>query len=249
MAVTLGTATFSRLTAQPFGYEGSDIRSGLSARRWLITGLLTPSEWLTLLTNYDNWRNLRIDDTPTEVSLAVGTTINLTATGPGGQSWTSVPCWFSSAPEASQQGAYLNVSVELVDANQALAVLVRSAERDVELEDLPNFGTVTVGTTTLTLLRPMESYGQGPQLQLTASGVHYLSGPLVVEHIRDIEGTTNAAGWAAILSWYESQIVATPAAGTWYPISIPTVQASNRISDGVKSVLYTVSLQLGQVIA
>lgn len=250
MSVTIGAFEFPTLTAQPFGYEEGDTRLGLTARKWSIQGLLTPLEWLDLLTEYDTWRDLRIQDEPTEVSGVVGTTISLTGTGPGGQVWTAIPCWFVTAPQAEQSGAYLAVSVELVDAAQALEVLLRQKEKeeDATAEDLPDLGTVTLGAAVLKLLKPMETYAQGPQLELTASGVHYISGPLVVQSIRDIEGTTDPAGWAAVLAWYESQIVTTPAASAWFPISAPSASAESKIIDGVKTVQYTVSIQLGKVL-
>lgn len=249
MSVTIGTSTFPTLTAQPFGYDESDTRAGLTARKWSVQGLLTPSEWLTLLDDYDTWRDLRIEDEPTETSGVVGTTIELSGTGPGGQTWTDIACWFTSAPQAEQVGAYLSVSVELVDATQALEVLLKEKEREDETsDDLPDLGTITIGTTVLKLLKPVESYGDGPQLELTASGVHYVTGPLVVYRIRDVEGTTSVSGWTGILSWYESQIVNVPEPGAWFPISIPSASAANKVVDGVTTVEYTVSIQLGQVI-
>lgn len=248
MSVTIGSDTFARLTAQPFGYDETDTRSGQTAAKWTVNGLLTPSEWLDLLAIYDAWRDLRIEDPPSITSQEVGNTVTLSGTGPGGQTWTEVDCWFSSAPQAEQSGAYLAVSFELVDAAQALEVLLKQEEQQEEEEDLPDLGTITVGTTVLTLLKPIETYGATPQLELTASGVHYISGPLVAFRVRDIEGTTDASGWSGILSWFESQVVTTPATGAWFPISAPTASAANKIVDGVKTIEYTVSIQLGQVI-
>lgn len=248
MSVTIGSETFSRLTAQPFGYDETDTRSGQTAAKWTINGLVTPTEWLALLGVYDAWRNLRIDDPDSATSGEVGATVELSGTGPGGQAWTDIACWFSSAPQAQQSGAYLAASFELVDAAQALQVLLKQEEQQEESEDLPDLGTITIGTTVLTLLRPIESYNSVPQLELTASGVHYISGPQVVFRIRDVEGTTNAAGWAGILSWFESQVILTPSTGSWFPISAPTATAENKIIEGVKTVQYTVSIQLGQVI-
>lgn len=248
MSVTIGSSLFSNLTAQPFGYDESNTRQGLTARRWLITGLLTPNEWLALLAEYDTWRDLRIQDEDSKAANDVGTTISFTATGPGGQSWSNIACWFSSAPSAEQSGYYLNATVELIDANQALEVLLREDELADEESDAPTFGLITLGTTTLTLLKPKESYGEGPTVELTAGGVHFISGPNVVYKIRDIEGRTDAAGWAGILDWYEAEIVSSPSTNDWFPVSIPTVTTSNKIVDGVKTVEYVVSIQLGRII-
>jgi hypothetical protein len=248
MTVTIGSTTFGNLTAQPFGYEGTDVKEGMSARQWQISGLLKPSEWLNLVNTYNTWRSTRIQDTPTDVSLVVGTTIAFSGTGPGGSSWTNIACWFSEAPAAEDAGAFLRVTVTLVDANQALEVKLKEKEATDTAEDLPDLGTITIGGTTLVLTKPMDSYGPGPTMELTASGTHLISGALVVYKIRDVEGTTDLTGWNNIRTWYEAQIVAKPLATSWFPVSIPSATAERKTINGVVSDVYTVSIQLGQVL-
>jgi hypothetical protein len=248
MAITIGTTSFPTLTAQPFGYEETNTRAGQTARKWLITGLLKPTEWLSLLTTYDTWRNTRINDAPTEVSGVVGTTIAFTGKGPGNQTWTSVACWFITAPQAEQSGGYLSASVELIDATQALAVLLKADEAEEASDDLPDLGTITIGTTTLTLLKPVDAYAVSPTMELTATGTHYIQGALVPYKIKDVEGTTNSTGWTAIRAWYETQIQAVPSAGAYFPITSPTASAANKVVAGVTTVEYTVSIQLGLVL-
>lgn len=247
MAITIGSFSFDTLTAQPFGYDETDTRAGLTARKWAITGLVKPSEWLALLGVYDTWRNARIQDPDSLASGSVGTTISFSGTGAGGIVWTGVACWFSSAPTAEQSGAYLSISLELVDANEALTVLLRAQEKSEEDEDLPDFGTITIGSTIVKLTKPADSYGDGPSLELTASGEHYITGPLVVYKIKDVEGTTDLTGWDNIRSWYESQIITTPSQGNYFPISLPTATAQRRVINGIKETVYTVSIQLGLV--
>jgi hypothetical protein len=247
MAITIGTTPFPTLTAQPFGYEETDTRRGWTARRWLITGLLKPSEWLALLTTYDTWRNARIQNEDSLKTGTVGSTVNFSGTGAGNQTWTTIACWFISSPSAEQAGRYLSVSVELVDATQALQVALKAQEGEAE-EDLPDFGTITLGTTVLTLRKPIDSYRQGPDLELTAIGRHYITGPLVVERVRDIEGTTTETGWQNIRTWYEEQIVATPAVGSYFPITPPSATAEIVLVNGVKTTRYTVAIQLGRVL-
>lgn len=248
MAITIGGTSFPTLTAQPFGYEETNTRAGQTARKWVITGLLKPSEWLDLLDEYDGWRATRIEDEPTETSNVVGTTVAFSGDGPGGQSWTSVACWFITAPQAEQSGAYLSASVELVDANEALEVLLKTKEEEAADEDLPNLGTITIGTTTLTLLKPVDAYAVSPTMELTATGTHLIQGALVPYKIKDVEGTTNSAGWTAIRAWYETQIGAVPTAGTYFPITSPSASAANKVVTGVTTVEYTVSIQLGLVL-
>ena len=250
MAITIGSTSFPTLTAQPFGYEETNTRAGQTARKWLITGLLKPTEWLSLLSTYDTWRNTRINDEPTETSGVVGTTIAFTGKGPGNQTWTSIACWFITAPQAEQSGRYLSASVELIDANQALVVLLKTKE-DEEAEtdqDLPDLGTIVIGSTTLTLLKPVDAYATSPTMELTATGTHYIQGALVPYNIKDVEGTTNSTGWTAIRAWYETQIETVPIAGSYFPITAPTASAANKVIAGVTTVQYTVSIQLGLVL-
>lgn len=249
MTVTIGAATFPSLTAQPFGYDG-DARDGLTARRWRITGLLTAAQWAALCTAYDGWQAARIADPDTLLSGTVGTTISLTATGYG-QSWTAVPCWFIAAPSGDQIGSMIQATVELVDAAQALAAALREQEKSREGSEAlsrPSLGTVTVGSTVLTLTQPMEQFTEAPQPQLTAAGKHYLSGPLAATLVRNIVGTTDSAGWTAIRSWYSTIVTSTPAAGTWFPTGDgPSATAEAIVDAGVKSTRYTVTLQLVQI--
>jgi hypothetical protein len=247
MAISIGTSSFPTLTAQPFGYDEVNTRAGQTARKWTITGLLKPSEWLALLAVYDAWRNIRINEEDSATSGVIGTTVAFSGKGPGGQTWTSIACWFSIAPAAQQSGKYLLATVELVDANQALAVLLKQQETEAT-EELPDLGTYVLGTATLTLLKPIEAYGTGPGVELTATGNHYITGPLVVQKVRDIEGTTNSTGWAGVRTWYEAQIVTIPSPGAWYPIGPPSATAAAKIVGGVKTTEYTVAIQLGQII-
>jgi hypothetical protein len=248
MAITIGSTSFPTLTAQPFGYEETNTRAGQTARKWLITGLLRPSEWLDLLDEYDGWRNIRIEEEPTETSDVVGTTVAFSGDGPGDQAWTSIACWFITAPQAEQSGAYLSASIELVDATEALEVLLKTKEEAAAGENLPDLGTITIGTTTLTLLKPVDAYATSPTMELTATGTHYIQGALVPYNIKDVEGTTDSAGWTAIRAWYETQIDAVPLTGSYFPITSPSASAANRVVGGVTIVEYTVSIQLGLVL-
>lgn len=248
MSITLGSFSFSTLTAQPFGFDETDTQAGLTARRWRISGLCTRNQWQQLLQVYNNWRDTRILDEDSLLSGVVGTTVSLTASA-NGITWTGVPCWFLSAPGGEQAGPYISVEAEVVDAAQALQVLlIQEEKRRQRTESFnPDLGTVTVGTTVLTLLRPMETYDNIPQVALTAAGNHYLSGPLTASRIRDIEGTTDATGWSELLTWFEAIVQTTPSPGTYFPVSPPTASAEALIEDGVKLTRYTVSIRLLEI--
>lgn len=132
--ITIGSFTTSRLTAQPFGYEG-EARFGRTARTFRISGLLTPTEWQTLVSEYNAWRSTRIQDPDTLVSKVVGTTIAFsTGISINNLSVSNLACWFAQAPEGEQAGRYISATVILVDAAQALAVLLREQEADTEVD-------------------------------------------------------------------------------------------------------------------
>jgi hypothetical protein len=244
MTLTIGTWTYSGnlYTAQPFGYDESDTKAGRTARKLQLSALMTAAEWGTLLTTYNTWRDTRITDADSATSNSVGTTVAVTAAA-NGVSWAAVPCWFLSAPSGEQVGTYIQATVEVVDAAQALEVL--QAER-VSSSAKYYFGTYTIGTTTLNLLRPPETYQDMPQMTLTAGGTSYINGPLTATRVRAVEGDTDAAGWAAIQAWVESTVQAVPTAGDWFPLGAPSATAEAQIVGGVRSDVYTVSITLGQ---
>ena len=412
MTITIGSFSCNLLTAQPFGYEG-EARSGLTARTFQISGLLTPTQWQSLLNTYNTWRNTRITDQDTLLSETVGTTIALTVAA-NGVNVSALACWFVEAPTGDQTGAYISANVLLVDAAQALAVLLRereladerkiaeaqdvncaviaanlqrqkdetdceitalqtgladdfadqellrqkidaeaqsaaytsgtanltavkTAEANVELldkeaqlagrtakaadiaaadldlevqttqaqatafaanttplanrdkarfdvelleyaakitaltsgtrladlktaraldavyekfinEDLPNLGTVTLGSATVTLTKPMDTRSDGPQVALTATGTSYITGPRVAHQTRQIEGIITGGTYTDILTWYDTTIAATPGAGSYFPATAPTASAEPFLISGAKSTRYTVSIEVKKIL-
>jgi len=264
MTITIGSFSCNLLTVQPFGYEGEG-RTGLTARTFQITGLLTPIQWQSLLSEYNTWRDTRIADQDTVLSGVVGTTINLTANA-NGVSVSALPCWFAEPPSGEQTGAYISASVTLVDAAQALQVLLRQQEKSRQSTEsnLPSFGSwyIVTGTpdkivpslgvgetaaATIVLQADPVTYQDGPTLGLTTTGAHVIQGPLTATKVRRIEGTTSSASWAVIQTWYEEVVAAIPAVNSWFPISAPTATAEIIISGGAKSTRYTVSFDLALV--
>ena len=242
--VTIGTFRVDRnLTAQPFSYDETNTRQGLTARKWRLSGLLSQSQWRELVSVYEAWRDARIEDPDSIVAQDVGTTIKLTA-NTNGQTWTGIPCWFTAAPQADQVGPYLQVSCELIDAQQALAVALRSQE--LGNEDRPALGTFTIGGVVLTLLAPPETYQDVPQLGLTTTGRSVITGPLAATKVWNVQGTTNATGWAGIRTWFEAAVGARPSTGDLFPINAPTASAANKIVDGLKTIEYTVSISVAE---
>jgi hypothetical protein len=248
MTITIGTFTCSYLTTQPFGYEG-EARSGLTARTFRIGGLLTPTQWQSLLSVYNSWRDSRLTDQDTALSGVVGTTIALTVSA-NGVSVSALPCWFAEPPSGEQTGAYISASVTLVDAAQALAVLLREQEKSRQNSEatIPSLGTVTLGSAVVTLTRPMDTRQDGPNVALTATGTSYVTGPLTAHKVRQIEGYITTGTFDNVLSWYDTTIAAVPAASSYFPITAPTATAEVIISGGVKSTRYTVQLTVLQIL-
>ena len=244
MTLTIGSFSTNALTAQPYGYEG-DARQGLTARKWTISGLVTKAQWTALISVYDTWRDLRITDSDTLLSGTVGSTVSFTGTG-FGQTWSAVSCWFTAPPSATPAGVYLDANAELVDATQALQVLLREQEKQRQNSEalVPSFSTITLGTVTVTPLEPPDGYTDTPQPQLSAGGRHYFSGPLGATATRRIRAYVNATDYGTLRTWFETQSATTPASGVWYPINFPTPSAEVIITAGAKSTRYTVEIEL-----
>lgn len=254
MSVQLGTFSCTTLTAQPIGYEG-DARDGLTARQFRIAGLLTPAQWQALLTEYNTWRNLRIQDQDTLLSGNTGTTVNLTVSNANGVSTSALNCWFTEAPSGEQVGSFINATTTLVDASQALAVLLRQQEKSRQNTEatLPGLGTVTLqraaGTSpVVTLTKPMLTRQDGPNVALSAGGTSYITGPLKAHKVRQIEGWLTTGSFDDLLAWYDETIAAPAVTDVWFPVSAPTATAEVIISGGVKSTRYTVTLTVLQIL-
>ena len=252
MAITLDTFTFKTLTEQPFGFEELEAYSGLSARAWRVQGLCTRAQWATLTTTYQTWRDTRITDVDTLKSRLLGTTVSFSGNAAGLQ-FAATPCWFLAAPSGNQTGAYISVSFDIVDAEQYLEALLAQEEKNKQRNEAlePDLGQITLSyggnTAVLVLKKPAETYKDSPSVQLTAAGKPYISGPLNAIRVRDIEGTCNTANWTALQNYYEAIVRATPAAGTYYPITAPAASATAKIVEGVKVTEYLVTIQLAQL--
>jgi len=249
MTITIGSFSTNALLAQPFGYEG-EARTGLTARTFTVSGLLTPTQWQALVAAYNTWRNARIQDEDTLKSGIVGTTVSVSITSTNGLSITSLACWFTEPPQGEQTGAYISARCTLVDAAQALDVLLRSVEKATENteKDLPNLGTVTLGSAVVTLTKPMDTRRDGPDVALTATGVSYITGPLVAHKVRDIEGYISSGTYADLLSWYDTTIAAVPQATSYFPVTAPSSTAEVVVTNGVKSTRYNVQITVLQIL-
>lgn len=247
MSITVGGLQINALQQVPFAYVG-DAQSGRTARAWPVQCILTPAEWLTLDGIYIAWRNLRIADPDTMISLSVGTTI-LVSGSYRGMTWSNVAAWFTSPPQPTALGAMVGVSFELVDAAQQLAILTREDEIGQAIEDNEStFGTYTIGGVTLNLTAQPDGHDDGPTLELTGSGTHVIRGPAVATRMKRIQGWTNTAGaGATIRSWYEQELAGVPPVDSWFPVTPPVVDQTPVIVAGARVTRTLVSVDLAQI--
>jgi hypothetical protein len=196
---------------------------------------------------FEAWQAVKVTEAPTLASRAVGATVALTCAAHG-RSVSNLACWFTGAPkgETVEGGAWVKLSFDLIDAAQQLAVLLRQNEKSRLAGDAftPDYGTITLGTTTLTLLEQPEGYEDGPSLEPTASGGYIARGPLVVSEVRQVKGVTDAAGWAAIQTWFKATVASRPTAGTFWPVGGLALERDKIVSGGAVVERYIVSLTL-----
>ena len=241
------TLTLRYLQAQPIGYAETETEQGLTARRFSVTGLCTPAQWVTCCTIFDAWQAAKIQEAPTLTSRAVGAVAALTCSVHG-RSVTGLSCWFTGAPagETVQGGAWVKVSFELIDATQQLAVVLRQNEKSRLEGDafLPAYGTISLGATSLTLLEQAEAFEDGPTLEPTSTGGFVTRGPLVASEVRNVRGVTDAAGWTAVKAWFASTIAARPGANDFWPVGGLDLERDRIVSGGVVVERYIVSVKL-----
>ena len=241
------TLTLRYLSAQPFGYAEADVEQGLVARRFAVSGLCSPAQWVTCAGMFEAWSAVKATESPTIASRAVGATVALTCSAHG-LSVTGLACWFIGSPSAEtvEGGTWVRLRFELIDAAAQLAVLLRQNEKARLSGDAftPNYGTITLGTTTLTLLEQPEAFEDGPSLEPTATGAYVARGPLQVSEVMNIKGTTNSAGWSALKTWFKSTIATRPQAADYWPVGGLQLERDQIVSGGAVVERYIVSLKL-----
>lgn len=248
MSVTIGGVTISNLQAQPFSYETTKTKGGLTARQWEIQGIVTGAEWTALLGVYDAWRNAKILEDPAEKSKVAGTTVAFSGSGYGGQTWSSVPCWFSEPPSGTQVASMVSVQCVLVDAEQAIQVIIKS-EADEEVDDSSvDYGTLVLGGVTIKLTEYPDIFPNNPSVDLTAGGKHYLTGPPVVVYGKQVQGEIVGTDLAALRSWYATTVQAAPVPGSYYPTSAPEFSGFQKLVAGSPVLYYNVTMTLVEIL-
>lgn len=249
MAITVDTLTITALKQFPFDHSG-DAMKGRTARVWPVQAILTPSDWLALNQIYLNWRNNRINDPDTMLSMSVGTTVPCSGTLYG-MTWNNVQAWFTQAPQPTTVGAMIGVSFELIDANQQLEILLKERELEENATNEENefvFGNYTLGTIIVNLTDTPDTDRDGPRIELAGTGTHVIRGPLTSTKVKQIKGWTETPGAdATIMTWYRNIITTTPAKNSWYPVTVPDIQWKPTIKNGLRITRYEVSVELVQI--
>jgi len=249
MSVTIGGLQIKNLTAQPLGYDGEDVSTGLVARKWSVVGLLDTTELASFSGIFETWLGNRQTDGDSIATNSVGSTVALSFSA-NGLTASGVGCWFTEAPSYEQVGAYIQLSTTLVDATQALAIAKLAKEKaDAQTAALtPDLSTVTLGGVVITLTAPMETLDDLPRLDRTSGGFAYISGPLRCSAVRNITGTVaNEAAFNTLRNWVATTVQSTPSTGDWYPISPPTASVEAKIVSGLVTNKWTVNITVEQV--
>lgn len=248
MSVTIGGVVLKNLQAQPLGYDVTAVTGGVTARQWTIQGLVTGAEWVSLLGVYDTWRNLKIGQDPPAISKVVGATVSFSGTGYGGQTWTSVGCWFNAAPSGTQAGSMVSLSFGLVDATQALEVVLKQLSDDEVAEQDIDYGSINLGGVNVKHLEDPDIFVDAPGVDLTAGGNHYVTGPVAVSEGLNIRGEIIGTSKTALRNWYQSTAEANPVRGQYFPISPPVFRGVNKIVNNTTVLYYEVTLSLVKIL-
>lgn len=141
-----------------------------------------------------------------------------------------------------------SVSFILIDAAQAIEVIVKE-QADQELgDDSIDYGTIVLGGVTITLTKYPDIYPNNPTLELAAGGKHYITGSPVVVYGKDIEGTIVGTDLTALKSWYVSTVQSVPAVSSYFPTTPPTFTGFYKLVGGSPVLYYTVTMTLVQVL-
>ena len=236
-------------TAYPAVYAEKDTELGLTAEGLNVSVLCTTEEWTAIRAEFDDWRDARLQDEVYDESEdatireVVGSTVRVNAKTRGVE-WVDRECYFLAAPQAEDVGMFLQVTFDLVDAEQWVQCYNR--EKEVEKADEVVYcGTFTLWGTVLKLRKPPESYQDMPTLTLSAGGKSYTTGPRVPTETRVLEGDTNQAGWNNIWAQCGNKASAVPNSD-WFPVTPPSASCTKRVTAGIRNDLYTVSITVAK---
>lgn len=233
--------TFPNLSEHPVGWEETETSRGRVARHWAISGILTREDAKVVSDLFRAWYAERITEGDPKETGLIGTTVDFSGEAPGFEWSTAVPCWFVAAPAIEMAGAFCRVSLTVVDAEEALAVLLAEKEDETEDEDVLELGTLTFGGAVVNLRARPEGYTDLPSIALNPSGRHVITGPLSPTQILRVEGWVDASNLVLLETWVEDVTSATPAMATWFLTEWSEPKADKRVQNGVMDIYYDVN--------
>ena len=243
--------TFPNLAQHPLAFDGVDVRRGRAPESLQPSGLLLKTQADTLLGLFRSWRNAKLAEEAPERTGTVGAVVMVTASGPGysgASAWTNRAAWIDAIDKPQQVGPFTRVGMTLVDANQALAVILRELEEAEEEQEALNLGTQTYGGAVVNLTARPDGIENLPQLELTAAGAHVVTGSLATVDVRNVQGWVTAAHLPSLESWIRTTAAtSSPAANSWFPTAWSPPVARLKRNAGAVSTVYDVSFTLAKI--
>lgn len=249
ITISYGGSSFSypNLAEHPLTFDATDARRGKVAEGLTASGLLLADQADALLGLWRAWNAARLPEDAPELTGVVGATVAVSGRGPGFDWSTPRACWFSEAPQISQQGVFSRVVVSVVDATQALAVILREQEEAAEQTNPLNLGTLVLGGATINLTARPDDLEGLPQLKLNPAAAHVITGPLALQEVRQVEGWVTEAHITLLETWVKTTIATTPAANSWFPTAWSRPVAVMRANGGVLGRTYDIGLTLVKI--
>ena len=243
--------TYPNLSQHPLAFDAVDVRRGRAPEMLQPSGLLLKSQADSLVNMFRAWKATRLAQEAPERTGTVGEVVLVTAKGPGysgASAWSNRAAWFDSFDKPAQVGPYTRVGLTLVDANQALAVILRELEEQEEQEEALNLGTLTFGGAVVNLTARPDNLSGLPQLELSPTGAHIITGSLATVDVREVRGWVTAANLTALETWVKTTAATpTPAANSWFPTAWSTPVARLKRNAGVVSTVYDVSFTAAKI--
>lgn len=240
--------TFPNLTAHPLTFDVTDATRGQVAEGLSFTGILSKTQANTFKGIWQAWRDAKLPEEAPSRTGVVGATVAVTASGPG-YAWSARPAWFNDAPSfEATRGLSVRVTASLVDAAQALAVLLRGIEEGEEEQEALNLGTLTFGGAVVNLTARPDNLEGLPRLELSPVGAHIITGPRVVVETREVQGWVTAAHLTALETWVKTTVPTSPATNDWYPNGNWTLPAARlKRNAGTVSTVYDVNFTVTKI--
>jgi hypothetical protein len=237
--------TYPNLSQHPLAFDAVDVRRGRAPESLQPSGLLLKPQADSLTDMFRAWKAVKLAEEAPERTGTVGAVVLVTARGPGysgASAWTNRAAWFDSYEKPVQVGPYTRVGITLVDANQALAVALRELEEGEEQEEALGLGTLTFGGAVVNLTARAENIEGLGGLELSAAGVHVITGNLATVDTREVRGWVTAANLPTLETWVKTtRATPSPANNTWFPSGWSPPVARLKRNAGAVSIVYDVS--------